>query len=179
LVWVVGLFVVVFGATTQTFTHRGGGVFTADGITGDRRLAFTPGPAGAMRVEYLSEGVVGDAAERMAESAVWRPDATVLAEYAGTYASEELNAVWRLAARNGQLVLRRPGRMDGPLLPFQPDVFSRHFGVWNEPLIASFAFARDSAGRITHFAITTPPGEDVVRDLLSSGCRCIEPRSAV
>jgi hypothetical protein len=45
-------------------------------------------------------------------------------------------------------------------------VFSRHFGPWNQPLVASFAFARDATGAITHFTITTPAGADVVRDLL-------------
>lgn len=160
-----GQLVELFGDTAQTFTYRGDGVFTADGIPGDFRLAFSRSSSGTMQMEYMSEGEVDVVWERMADSAVWRPDSMILAEYAATYFSEELNAVWQLAVHNGKLVLRRPGQADGPLLPMRSDVFSRHFGVWNEPLVASFEFKRDAAGSITHFAITTPPGADVVRDL--------------
>ena len=114
---------------------------------------------------YVSDGVVDVVWQRMAESDVWRPDSASLADYAGTYASEEIDAVWRLAVRSGKLVILRPGRTDGSLLPAQLDLFSRHFGQWNEPLVAAFKFSRDSTGRVTHFELTTPPGEDVVRDL--------------
>lgn len=160
-----GKLVELFGDTAQTFTYRGDGLFTADGITGDFRIAFSQNPSGTMRLNYVSDGEVGIVLERMADSAVWRPDSSALTEYVATYFSEELDAVWHLAVHDGNLVLRRPGREDGPLLPIQRDVFSRHFGMWNEPLVASFEFSRDSIGRITHFAITTPPGADVVRGL--------------
>lgn len=116
-------------------------------------------------MEYLSDGAVDVLWERRANSAVWQPDAVSLGDYSGTYFSEELDAIWRLVVRDKQLVLWRAGREDGPLLPVQLDVFSRHFGLWDDPLIAGFKFARDAAGRITHFSITTPPHDDVVRDL--------------
>lgn len=160
-----GKLVELFGDTAQTFTYRGDGLFTADGITGDFRLAFSRSPSGTMRLEYVSQGEVDVVWERLPDSAVWRPDSAALADYAGTYFSGELDTVWQLAVRDGDLVLRRPGRADGPLLPMRPDVFNRHFGLWNEPLVAGFEFSRDSTGRITHFTITTPPGADVVRGL--------------
>ena len=116
-------------------------------------------------MEYLSDGAVDVVWERMANSAVWQPDTARLDNYTGTYFSEELDAVWRLVVHDGKLVLWRGGREDGPLQPMQLDVFSRHFGLWNEPLIAGFKFGRDSAGRVTHFSITTPPHDDVVRNL--------------
>jgi hypothetical protein len=119
-----------------------------------------------LRLQYLSEGEFDGGAERMPDSAVWLPDSRALAEYAGTYFSEELDAVWRLSVENGLLVLSRFGHTAGPLVPTRPDVFSRHFGLWNLPLVVSFEFARDPTGSVTHFTITTPSGSDVVRELL-------------
>lgn len=161
-----GQLVELLGDTAQTFTYRGDGLFSADGIPGDFRLAFAPEAGEVVRLQFLSEGENDGGAVRLPASAVWRPDARALAEYAGTYFSDELDAVWRLAVEDGPLVLRRRGHAAGRLVPTRPDVFSRHFGPWNLPLVASFAFGRDAAGAITHFTITTPAGADVVRDLL-------------
>jgi hypothetical protein len=68
-------------------------------------------------------------------------------------------------AGEGSLVLRRPGSADAALLPVDPDVFSRGFGFWAEPLIVRFEFGRDSSAQITHFMIVTPSGVDVVSNL--------------
>jgi CubicO group peptidase (beta-lactamase class C family) len=165
IVIVGGKLVELFGDTSQTFTYRGDGVFTGDGITGDFRLVFSRDSNQTMRMQYRTGDEVLASWERIADSALWRPDSTALSGYAGTYFSAELNTVWTLDGRNGELVLRRPGRASGPLLPTRPDVFTRHFGVPYEPLVALFEFKRDSAGRIGYFTITTPPGEDVVRGL--------------
>jgi hypothetical protein len=91
-----------------------------------------------MRMQYRTGDEVLASWERVADALVWRPDSTALSDYAGTYFSAELNAVWTLDARNGQLLLRRPGRASGPFLPIRPDVFTRHFGMPYEPLIARF-----------------------------------------
>ena len=130
-----------------------------------------------MQMAYVSDGAVDVVWQRIAESDVWRPDSAALADYVGMYASEEIDAVWRLSVRNGMLVVLRPGRADGPLRPAQLDLFSRHFGPWNEPLVAAFKFSRDSSGRVTHFALTTPPGEDVVRDLRFNRVRAMSKSS--
>lgn len=161
-----GQLVELLGDTAQTFTYRGDGLFSADGIPGDFRLAFALEGGEAVRLQFLSEGENDGGAVRVMDSAVWRPDARALAAYAGTYFSEELDAVWRLAVEDERLVLSRFGQPTGRLVPTRTDVFSRHFGSWNQPLVVSFAFARDATGGITHFTITTPAGADVVRDLL-------------
>lgn len=160
-----GQLVELLGDTAQSFTYRGESVFTGDGITGDIRLAFSRGASGAMQLQVLSGSEIGDVWARIADSALWRPDSSDLAEYAGTYFSDELNAVWQLAVANGDLVLRRPGMPDGSMQAMQRDVFSRHFGAWDEPIVASIAFTRDAESIITHFSVSTPPGSDVVRDL--------------
>jgi len=168
-----GKLVELFGDTAQTFTYRGQNEFSADGIPGDFRLAFSQNQSGTMQMSYVSDGAVDVVWQRIAESDVWHPDSASLADYAGTYVSEEIDAVWRLAVRNGKLVVLRPGRADGHLLPGKLDQFSRHFGPWNEPLIAAFQFSRDSTGRVTHFELTTPAGEDVVRGLRFNRVRAI------
>lgn len=86
-----------FGDTAQAFSYRGNGVFTADGIPGDFRLAFTRAPSGTTRMHYVSAGEVEVEWERLADAALWRPDSAVLAESEDTYASTELNVVWELA----------------------------------------------------------------------------------
>jgi CubicO group peptidase (beta-lactamase class C family) len=160
-----GKLVELMGDTAQTMTHLGGGEFFGDGSPGDFRLRFTQPAGGPLRLEYVSDGQVVSSSERIPDSDGWRPDPSELSVYAGTYSSEELGVVWRLSERDGRLELRRPEGPELALLPNRRDVFIRHFGFWAEPLVARFEFGRDAAGRITHFTITTPPGEDVVREL--------------
>lgn len=155
----------LFGDTAQTFTHRGGGVFTGDGIPGDFRLVFSNDRRSPMRMSYVSSGAVDAEWERVPESLVWRPDTAALADYAGEYVSRDLDTIWKIAVAKGRLVLFRAGREDGPLSPFRRDEFRRHFGPWNDPLVTQFRFHRDQAGRVVRFTITTPPGADVVRDV--------------
>jgi hypothetical protein len=70
--------------TTQTMTYRGGGQFTGDGSPGDFRLLFTETPAtGTIRLQYLVEGDVDGAAERIPDAEVWRPNAAVMASHTG------------------------------------------------------------------------------------------------
>lgn len=152
--------------TVQTMTWLGGGVFFGDGSPGDFRVAFTPDSTpGGMRLDWVVEGEVDGSAQRLPEAAIWRPDAATLAGYAGSWFSPDLDATWTLEPRTGTLVLRRPNQPDVSLEPLVRNVFTRGFGAWNEPLTAQFVFGRDSAGRVTSFTVTTPPGADVVRDL--------------
>ena len=150
--------------TVQTMTPRGNGQFTGDGSPGDFRLMFTPGAGGSMKLEFVAEGEVVGAVDRLDEAAIWRPNAAALAEYVGTYVSEELDAVWPLAVHDGTIVIRRPGTPDAPFVPFEPDIFTRGFGNWNEAIPVRFEF-NDADRRVTHFTVSTKPGEDSVRDL--------------
>jgi CubicO group peptidase (beta-lactamase class C family) len=155
----------LMGDTAQTMTHLGGGEFFGDGSPGDFRFRFTQPAGRPIRLDYVSEGDVVGTVERIPDSEVWSPEPAQLAGYAGTYSSTELGVVWRLFESQGRLMLRRPAGPELALVPNRRDVFNRNFGFWAEPLVARFDFGRDPAGRITHFTITTPPGEDVVRDL--------------
>ena len=48
----------LFGDTAQAFTHRGGGVFSADDIPGDFRLAFRRSAVGTIQMDHVSSGEV-------------------------------------------------------------------------------------------------------------------------
>lgn len=48
-----------------------------------------------MTLEFLAEGEVVGAVERLDEAVIWRPDAAALAAFAGTYVSEELTSPGR------------------------------------------------------------------------------------
>lgn len=151
--------------TMQHMTHRGNGEFTGDGSPGDFRLRFTQKATEAMQLEFVAEGEVVGSMQRVPDAEVWRPDGPELASYAGTYYSDELNASWRLLPGDGTLTLRRPGALDLAMVAVRPLLFTRAFGAWNAPLGVKFQFVRDAGGAITSFTLTTPPGEDVVRDL--------------
>lgn len=102
--------------------------------------------------------------ERIDESAVWRPSSAALAEYAGTWFSADLDASWQLETRGTRLVLRRRGLDDFALGPVTRDRFVRGFGVDGE-LSVRMQFHRDRAGKVSELTVSTPPGEDAVRDV--------------
>ena len=68
-----------------------------------------------------------------------------LADYAGTYASEELDVQLTVAVQGGRLVLQRREAEDAPLRPVYADDFASPVG--------SLRFTRDASGRVTGFGI--------------------------
>jgi hypothetical protein len=140
--------------------------FVGIGATGNvGHYLFDGGPDSTARVRVVYAGDTLERLERVADSLVWRPAAARLAEYAGRWYSPDLDAAWELAVRGDRLVLRRRDGRALTLRPAAPDEFVRGFGWWAEPLIARLRFHRDASGAVTHFTVSTPPGEDSVRDL--------------
>jgi len=86
----------------------------------------------------------GDSA-RLAEAR--RPSLTSVrpADYAGTYASDELDVQLTIAVRGDRLVLQRREAEDAPLRPVYDDDFASPVG--------SLRFSRDASGRVTGFGI--------------------------
>ena len=82
------------------------------------------------------------------------PDAAKLAEYAGTYRSDEAGVTWTAAVEEGQLVVRQRHDVTSALTPTYADAFAGREApiVW---------FTRDARGRVDamHF------GMGRVRDL--------------
>jgi hypothetical protein len=101
----------------------------------------------------------------VADALVWRPPAAMLSEYAGRWFSPDLDTAWELAPSGDRLRLRRGGGAALTLVPVARDEFARGFGWWAEPLVARLRFHRSAGGAITHFTVSTPPGEDSVREL--------------
>ena len=114
-------------------------------------LDFGPGPRAGYRVRWLIPGRRADAFE-------WRAPATptlgraALAEYAGTYASRELDATYRVEVGDSTLTLRTgtaPGLVARPVFP---DGFvSGQYTI---------QFARER-GRVTGFEISHPRARGV------------------
>jgi CubicO group peptidase (beta-lactamase class C family) len=157
------------GLTDEAFyamTPAGQGRFFEIGRTGNVGIfTFTPAAAGAaLRLEVSWNDGPVSVVERVPEATVWRPSASAVAEYAGLWFSRELDAGWQLEARGARLVLRRPGQIDLTLRPVSRDGFLRGFGRDGE-VSARLQFHRDNAGRLTELTVSTPSGDDSVRDL--------------
>jgi hypothetical protein len=152
--------------TLWRLTPVGPGRFRGTGATGNvGYYVFEGGRDSTARVRIIYEGDTLDRLERVADSLVWNPAAARLAEYAGRWFSPDLDTAWELAVRGDRLLLRRRVGRALTLRPVAPDEFVRGFGWWAEPLVARFRFHRDASGAVTHFTVSTPPGEDSVRDL--------------
>ncbi len=94
---------------------------------GDRRreVVFEPGARGArprLRVTTTEDGEVET--ETFEPVDRWTPTAAEIADLAGTYASRELDTIWRLAAEGGKLVIRHRGLPEDPLTPTVRDAFT-------------------------------------------------------
>jgi len=148
--------------TTMVMTPAGDGRFFEIGTTGSVGLfsfSTTPGN-GPMRLAISWSGGPAEALERVPDSLLWRPGRSV-GMYQGTWYSQDLDAVWHLVMRDDRhLVLRRQGFPDHTLLPVARDVFTRGFGPWASALNARIEFHRNARGAITHFTVSTPPGQD-------------------
>lgn len=72
--------------------------------------------------------------------------ATDLADYAGTYYSEELDTRYTLVVKDGKLILRRKKFDDAPLKPTLPESF-------RDPDLGELKFMRDSAKRVSGFEL--------------------------
>ncbi len=150
----------------EIITPSGGGRFFQIGTTGNIGLYNfgTVASGGPMRLDITWSGAMGDFSQSLerVDSAIWRPSAAALAEYAGTWFSQELDASWQLEQRGERLLLRRRGQIDLTLRPVERDYFVRAFGAG---LVGELRGQRDDAGMLTHFTVSTPPGEESARDV--------------
>jgi hypothetical protein len=105
----------------------------------DGEVTFAPAEGGARQLVFDSSGRPPIVFTALAPLT---PTAAQLADYAGNYYSEELDAVYKLAVKDGKLVLTR--RKYGPLVPqaVAQDVFA-------VPGTGSIRFTRDAQGHVT------------------------------
>jgi CubicO group peptidase (beta-lactamase class C family) len=106
-------------------------------------IRFEPTPSGGMRMIAAPEGISKtNTYERAAE---FKPTPAELAEYAGEYRSDEIEAVYRMVIRDGKLFLERLKSAPAQLVPAVKDVFTGSQ--------TSIRFARDRRGRVTGFIL--------------------------
>ena len=152
--------------TVFTITPAGDGRFFEIGSTGNVGL-FTfrsPRSGAPLRLDISWNDELVETLERVSESVLWRPSTAALREYAGVWFSEDLDVGWQLELRERHLVLRRRSQTDLTLRPVERDQFVRGFGPFGESM-AHLQFQRDRSGKLTHFIVSTAPGEDSVRRL--------------
>jgi hypothetical protein len=148
--------------TALRFTRLRDGRYDAAGVF--------PAPAdgGLLRLELSWQegaGWGGEVLERIPESERWRPDAGALEAYAGTFHSPDLDVPWELVVGDGPLLLRRRRSADHALTPVEPDVMTGVLGTYERPVYIRLHFVRDAAGAVTYFGVSTPPGQDAIREL--------------
>jgi CubicO group peptidase (beta-lactamase class C family) len=100
-------------------------------------------PAGRPRLRLQREGEEEAALFEPFEQ--WTPSRDRLAEFAGEYASAELDTTWRLAADAGRLYVRHRGFPAEPLQPTVRDTFSIEG--------TQLSFERSAGGAITGFQL--------------------------
>ncbi len=105
-------------------------------------FVFDAATAGRVR---MTETARTGRAKSIAFDAVdqFKPSASEVAEYAGAYRSDEIDPIFRIAAENGTLVLRRLKNSPVTLEPLTRDAFRTPS--------ATIRFTRDAAGRLTGF----------------------------
>lgn len=114
------------------------------GASGKVELQLLPAPPGGKaKLVVRREGSKPETLEAIDAAS---PSARQLAEYAGTYASDELDATYRLALKGERLVLSIRGASERELKPTFRDGFVTPEGVQLE-------FRRDARGKITGFSV--------------------------
>ena len=87
----------------------------------------------------------GNPTEVLERTEPFAPTPAVLAEFAGTYRSEEIETVYRMVVRDGALVLERLKARPAPLTPLVADTFTSQPGA--------IRFVRDTGGRVSGFVL--------------------------
>ena len=110
--------------------------------TANASVTFAAKRDGSIAMEETAPGGEKSTYRRMPAP---KTDARTLAEYAGDYVSDELDATWRVESRDGSLIVRRGPVPDITLQPVFLDAFNSPGGV--------VRFQRTSGGRVTELVI--------------------------
>jgi CubicO group peptidase (beta-lactamase class C family) len=128
----------VLGRQRVALKSLGSGAFVMTAAPGIR-LSFEEKPDGAV---HLKPAPAGPVLIRMEPFA---PTAQQLADYAGVYRSDEMDAVFRISVKDGKLQLARTKLRPAVIDPIFKDSFRTSTGVMQ--------FARDAAGRVSGFVL--------------------------
>jgi len=97
---------------------------------------------GQLELEITREG---DKPNLFVKMPPFTPSSVQLADYAGTYHSEEIDALYRFGVENGNLVVRRLNNLPDTLVLEGPDLLSSELGLLH--------FTRDSTHQVTGFVL--------------------------
>ena len=128
----------VLGRQRVPLKSLGSGAFVMAVAPGSR-MWFEEKPDGAV---HLKPGPTAPILVRMAP---FTPSAEQLAEYAGVYRSDEMDAVFRISIKDGKLQLVRTKLRPAAVDPMFKDSFRSPAGV--------IQFSRDAAGRVSGFQL--------------------------
>ncbi|MEX1129998.1 MAG: serine hydrolase domain-containing protein [Vicinamibacterales bacterium] len=122
---------------------------TALKSVGGGAFVMTAGPRTRVSFEEQAGGAVhlkpGGSAPVFVRMDPYTPSADQVAEFAGTYRSDEMDAVFRMTVKDGALRLERSKLQPAPLEPMITDTFRTQAGL--------VQFTRDGAGRVTGFVL--------------------------
>jgi CubicO group peptidase (beta-lactamase class C family) len=106
--------------------------------------------AEAYLARYLAPAAPAPAAPPALAHQRWSPSAGDLPAFAGRYLSDELETIYTIVVKEGQVVARHRRHGDIPLAPVQPDTFEG--GQW---FFGRVHFERDSTGQVTAMRVST------------------------
>ena len=134
------------GRSSFTLTPLAGNRYRVQGLP-EGEMVAAPGAAAAAGRSPLDLASVdeSDETETWEPVDLWTPAAAELDAFAGSYASEELDTVWRLSVESGNLFIRHRGFPEDPLAPTVKDVFSLE-GM-------TLHFVRGAGGAVTGFTL--------------------------
>ena len=129
---------VVLGPQRVPLKSLGAGAFIMTAAPG-ARVWFEEKPDGAVHLKPASAGPT------LVRVEPFTPTADQLAEQAGVYRSDEMDAVFRISVKDGKLQLTRTNQRPATLDPIVKDSFRAPVGV--------VQFSRDAAGRVSGFML--------------------------
>lgn len=116
---------------------------------GGGTFVMTAGPPTRARIEERADGVVqltrAGSTQVFVRMDPFTPSAEQLAEFAGTYRSDEMDVIFRMTITDGALQLERSKLRPNVLQPLITDAFRAQSGV--------VQFTRDAAGHVTGFLL--------------------------
>jgi CubicO group peptidase (beta-lactamase class C family) len=128
----------VLGPRSVPLKSLGAGAFVMTAAPG-ARISFEEKPDGTVNLKPAPTGPF------LIRMAPFKPTADQLAEYAGVYRSDEMDAVFRISVKDGALQLVRTKLRPAGIDPMFKDSFRSPNGV--------IQFSRDPAGRVSGFLL--------------------------
>lgn len=140
----------------------------ADGRYRDGELlySFTTPVEGRPSRLSLESPTTSETLVRRPTDELWKPSASDLAGYAGSFYSEDLGVVWDFSIVDGSLALRRARAVVARPMPVDRDLFQAELGSPDESLTVGLEFGRGADETVTQLTVTALPAPyEIARDV--------------